>query len=89
MPMTSNDLTAIRGIGPKVDQFLQDNGINTFDQLANTDIDKLSAILEEAGPRFRLMKRDVLEDWLQQAQLAAAGKWDELEALQQQVKSKH
>jgi predicted flap endonuclease-1-like 5' DNA nuclease len=67
---------------------LDKKGVSTFAQLAETNADQIIQIMEEAGSRYRLAGRDLLESWPQQAKLAAAGKWDELEALQQQVKSK-
>ena len=67
---------------------LGEKGIQTFAQLANTSVNQIAEIMEDAGPRYRLTGPELLESWPQQAKLAAAGKWDELEALQQQVKSK-
>jgi predicted flap endonuclease-1-like 5' DNA nuclease len=59
-----------------------DNGILTFAQLAGTSIDHLQAILEAAGPNFRLADPTT---WPEQAKLAADGTWDELEALQDRL----
>lgn len=81
-------MTKIWGIGPKIEQLLHEKGVDTFAQLAKADTDAIGQILEEAGSRYRLMRRELLESWSQQAELAAAGKWDELKALQEQVKSK-
>jgi predicted flap endonuclease-1-like 5' DNA nuclease len=81
-------LTKIWGIGPKTDKLLHEKGVDTFAQLAEADVDLIGQILEEAGPRYRLSGRELLESWPKQAELAAAGKWDELKALQEQVKSK-
>jgi len=52
---TPNDLTRINGIGPKVASLLNESGIRTFAQLAQTDVTTLQAILEKAGARYRLI----------------------------------
>ena len=48
------DLTEIKGIGPKMAGLLNEAGIQTLAQLAETDMDQLHAIVEAAGPRYRL-----------------------------------
>ncbi len=78
-----DDLTKIEGIGPKISELLQAAGIATFARLAQTESSQLQQILEEAGSRYRLADP---ETWPQQAGLAAAGKWEELEALQEDLK---
>lgn len=52
---TSNDLTRINGVGPKVAGLLNESGIHTFAQLSQTDVTTLQAILEKAGARYRLI----------------------------------
>jgi predicted flap endonuclease-1-like 5' DNA nuclease len=76
-----DDLARIEGIGPKISALLQENGILTFAQLAATDEERLSRILMDAGLR-RLADPAT---WSEQAGLAAAGKWDELEKLQEEL----
>ena len=75
-----DDLEKIEGIGPKTSALLQENGIFSFQDLAETDVEKLKAILEAAN--FRLGNP---ETWPEQAKLAAEGKWDELEKLQDEL----
>jgi predicted flap endonuclease-1-like 5' DNA nuclease len=70
-------LRAIEGIGPKISSVFQAAGITTFAQLAAQDPSDLKAILVEAGIRL-----GDPTTWPEQAGLAAAGKWEELEALQ-------
>lgn len=82
-PVIPDDLTKIEGIGPKISELLQAADIATFSRLAQTEINQLQQILEEAGSRYRLADP---ETWPQQAGLAAAGKWDDLEALQEDLK---
>jgi predicted flap endonuclease-1-like 5' DNA nuclease len=79
-PPEPDDLKMIEGIGPKISGVLQAAGITTFAQLAEASIGQLEQILEEANPNLlRLAKPGT---WPEQAQLAAEGKWEELEKLQ-------
>ncbi len=64
-----DDLRVIEGIGPKISDILNENGIYTYAQLAGTDVDHLHSILADAGSRFRLADPTT---WPQQA-LAAGG----------------
>ena len=52
---TPDDLTRINGIGPKVASLLNETGLTTFAQLAQTDVSQIKAILERAGSRYRLL----------------------------------
>jgi predicted flap endonuclease-1-like 5' DNA nuclease len=76
------DLTKIEGIGPKVQGLLNEAGIVAYRQLADTPVETLEGILEAAGPHYRMIKPGT---WPEQARLAAAAKWDELEALQDRL----
>lgn len=82
-PITSepDDLRKIEGIGPKIQATLQAAGIETFAQLAAYKPGNLKQILVDAGIRIGYP-----DTWPEQASLAAAGKWDELEALQASLK---
>ncbi|MBO0938340.1 hypothetical protein J2I47_17445 [Fibrella sp. HMF5335] len=51
--MVDNFIT-VDGIGPEVATLLQAGGIRSFRQLANTSVDQIRAILDAAGPRFRI-----------------------------------
>jgi predicted flap endonuclease-1-like 5' DNA nuclease len=77
-----DDLALIEGIGPKIARTLQDAGITTFHALATTDVPKLQAILDR-DPNLRLADPT---SWPQQATLAAAGDWDELDRLQAELR---
>ena len=50
-----DDLVQINGIGPKVAALLNEAGITTLTQLAATSTDQLTAILTNAGPRYRII----------------------------------
>ena len=78
---TPDDLKRIEGIGPKIAGLLQAAGITTFAQLAASDVSRLEQILSRAG----LAMTDP-GSWPEQASLAAAGKWGELQALQDRLK---
>jgi predicted flap endonuclease-1-like 5' DNA nuclease len=77
-----DDLEIVEGIGPKIAALLKADGINTFAKLGSTSIPTLSAILEKAGPRFKLANPG---SWAQQSALAAGGKWVELKKLQDEL----
>ncbi|MEW5960533.1 MAG: helix-hairpin-helix domain-containing protein [Chloroflexota bacterium] len=83
IPAKPDDLTKIEGIGPKISGLLQAAGIKTFAALSNTAVDKLQELLTSAGPTFKLADPTT---WPEQAKLAAAGEWAELEALQDRLK---
>lgn len=75
----ADDLTIIEGIGPRTDELLRANGIESCVQLAQLHVDDLLDILERGGPNFRLANP---ADWAQQALLAAENRWKELKLLQ-------
>ncbi len=75
-------LTLVEGIGPKIAGLLNDDGINTFADLADAQVEKLAEILAAAGPRYQMHKPDT---WPQQAALARDGKMDELKKLQDEL----
>ena len=75
----ADDLTQITGIGRKVQALLYIHGIDQWAKLAITEVNQLKEILHGAGERFR---RHDPSSWPKQAELAAAGKWDDLKAYQ-------
>jgi large subunit ribosomal protein L17 len=81
VPAAPDDLKRIEGIGPKISSALQGAGITTFAQLAAADADQLRQVLRGAGVRVADPTT-----WPEQAGLAAAGRWDELAALQVTLK---
>jgi len=76
------DLKVVEGVGPAIEKILKSNGIKTLDALSKARVATLRNILTEAGNRFRFHKPDT---WARQARLAAAGRWKELEKLQQRL----
>jgi large subunit ribosomal protein L21 len=78
----ADDLTTVEGIGPKIAVVLNTNGITTFAQLAKADPAAMQDMLKKSGGRFNMAKPDT---WPQQAELAAAGKMEELKKLQDEL----
>ncbi|MDZ7879740.1 MAG: hypothetical protein U5L45_18830 [Saprospiraceae bacterium] len=74
------DFRIIEGIGPKVTTILHDNGIVAFRDLAATNYDDLKALMV-ANRQFLVNPIN----WARQAQLAADGKMDELNALKAEL----
>lgn len=79
---TKDDLTVIEGIGPKIATLLQDAGIQNFLQLSVTTPQKITEILNNAGPSYRIHDPGT---WPQQAALAANKMWDQLKILQDEL----
>jgi predicted flap endonuclease-1-like 5' DNA nuclease len=78
----ANDLTIVEGIGPKINELFNDNGIKTFAQLAAATVPQMRAILDKGGSRFRIANPST---WAQQGALAAENKWAELKKLQDKL----
>jgi large subunit ribosomal protein L17 len=77
-----DDLTIVEGIGPKIAEVLAAAGIATYAELAKTDAEKVKEILTEAGSNFNTADPTT---WAEQAQLAADGKFEELEKLKAEL----
>jgi predicted flap endonuclease-1-like 5' DNA nuclease len=73
-------LRRIEGIGPKISALLQAAGLTTFSQVAVSDADSLRQVLRAGGIRMANPTT-----WPEQAQLAAAGEWEALAALQDRL----
>jgi len=82
-PAKADDLKKIEGIGPKIAEILTNGGIATYSELAAATPDQVREILLAAGNRYASHNPDT---WPQQAALAADGNWDELKALQDELK---
>jgi predicted flap endonuclease-1-like 5' DNA nuclease len=77
-----DDLKVIEGIGPKIEELLNREGISSYSTLSETSPIRLSSILRNAGPRFQIQDPST---WPQQALLAKKGNWAELETLKTQL----
>ena len=78
----ADDLTKIEGIGPKINELLQEDGINTFADLAGTAPDAIKEILAAGGSQFATHDP---ETWPAQSEMARDGKWDELKVWQDEL----
>ncbi len=78
-----DDLKVVEGIGPKIEGLLNEAGITTWAELAGAPTEKVQAILDEAGPRYRMHDPAT---WAKQAELANDAKWAELEEYQDRLK---
>jgi len=63
--VVKDDLKLITGIGPKLEKIFNENGIETFAQLAKASEAKIKTILEKAGPIF---KNANFGEWVKQAE---------------------
>ena len=80
---TKDDLKKIEGIGPKIEQILNDEGISTFEQLMNADVVKIKDVLIAQGPTYAVHNPAT---WAEQAVLAFNQEWDKLSTLQKELK---
>ena len=77
-----DDLTKIEGIGPKIAELLNAEGIMTYRDLAGVAADRIKQILDSAGGIYAT--RDP-STWPDQSQMAATGEWDKLKAWQDEL----
>jgi large subunit ribosomal protein L20 len=77
-----DDLKIIEGIGPKIADLFIAAGISTFAEVAAASVETMKEILAGGGARFATHDPS---SWAEQAALAAAGKMDELKALQDKL----
>ena len=81
---TKDDLKIIEGIGPKIEQILNQGSISTYADLVAKDAADIKKILTDVSPTYAVHNPST---WAEQAKLAIEGKWDELKALQQELKA--
>ena len=78
----ANDFTVVEGIGPKINDLIHNDGIDTFFELGNTSVERLQGILDRAGKNYALAKPGT---WPAQASMAAQNKWAELKRWQDEL----
>lgn len=76
----ADDLTKIEGIGPKIAEVLEANGIKSFEDLSASKVGDLRTILADNDLASHEPKT-----WSKQATLAKNGKWDKLAELQEEL----
>ncbi|KAA1245238.1 50S ribosomal protein L21 [Aquimarina sp. RZ0] len=74
-----DDLKKIEGIGPKIAETLNANGIVTFADLAKADPNQIAEFIKDVRGNH------VPDTWPKQAEMAADGKWDELKVWQDKL----
>ncbi|MDO5704323.1 MAG: hypothetical protein Q4G49_04525 [Paracoccus sp. (in: a-proteobacteria)] len=65
-----DDLKQIKGVGPKLEQLLNENGVTRFAQVADwrdADVDRFAELIGRMGGRIRS------DDWVTQARILADG----------------
>ena len=77
-----DDLKIVEGIGPKIEILCHQQGIFTFNDLANTPVESLKTMLAKAGSRYQMHDPST---WPEQASLAREGRWDELKQWQEKL----
>jgi predicted flap endonuclease-1-like 5' DNA nuclease len=77
------DLKKIEGIGPKIEELLNTDGIYTYKQVIASSVERIKGILIAAGPNYAVHDPST---WGEQASLADSGSWEKLDALQEELK---
>ncbi|MGK0138498.1 MAG: putative flap endonuclease-1-like 5' DNA nuclease [Algoriphagus sp.] len=84
IPRVGDNLKLIEGIGPKIESFLKEEGIDTFAKLAQAVPSAMQTMLvTKGGSRYNAYNP---AKWPEQARLAAAGKMEELKKLKDVLK---
>jgi len=76
---TEDDFAAIEGVGPKINDLIHADGLNTFRELSDVKPARIQTILDNAGPNYQMANPGT---WPDQANLAASNRWSALKALQ-------
>jgi len=77
-----DDYTKIEGIGPKIKELLNKDGLWSFKQLSEASTDRMQKILDAAGPAYKVHNP---KTWAEQALMAHEGRWDELKKWQDEL----
>jgi large subunit ribosomal protein L17 len=77
--VAADDLTKIEGIGPKIAETLVAAGVATYADLAAKTAEEISEIIKDVKGSH------TPDTWPKQAEMAAAGQWDELKAWQDEL----
>jgi predicted flap endonuclease-1-like 5' DNA nuclease len=78
----ADKLNKIEGIGPKIATVLNEGGVESFAVLATKSPEDIRAILDAAEGNFKAHDPGT---WPKQAEMAAAGNWDELKVWQDEL----
>lgn len=75
----TDDLTKVEGIGPKTAEAIIAGWVATFAELAKKSSEEISTMIADVKGSH------VTDTWPKQAEMAAAGKWDELKKWQDEL----
>ena len=73
--LKTDNLQIIEGIGPKMNEVLNENGIKDWSVLAASSLEELKAILAKYGDKYKIIDPS---DWAKQASYAANKDWEGL-----------
>ncbi|NND93394.1 MAG: hypothetical protein HKN45_00910 [Flavobacteriales bacterium] len=82
-PTNPDDLKKIEGIGPKIEEIMNNGGVWTYASMAEASAGHLNDLILAVWPNNKVHDAGT---WPQQAAMARDGKWDELKSLQDQLK---
>jgi predicted flap endonuclease-1-like 5' DNA nuclease len=77
-----DDYTKVEGIGPKIKELLNKDGLWSFKQLSEASVDRMQKVLDAAGPAYKVHNP---KTWAEQALMAHEGKWDALKKWQDEL----
>lgn len=80
--LKTNNLQIIEGIGPKMEEVLKENGIDSWSELAAKSPEELRAILNKYGDSYKIIDPS---SWSAQAKMAADGDFNGLVLLQKDL----
>jgi predicted flap endonuclease-1-like 5' DNA nuclease len=72
---SNTNLQVIEGIGPKIEEVLKGNDVNSWEDIASKSEEELRAVLAKGGEAYRIHNPST---WPKQAQMAADGEWEKL-----------
>ena len=81
--VVKDNLKKIEGIGPKIEELLNNDGVYSFQDLISASVSRIRGILIAAGPNYAVHDPST---WAEQARVAHEGLWDDLSDMQEQLK---
>ena len=81
--VVKDNLKKIEGIGPKIEELLNNDGVYSFQDLISASVSRIRGILIAAGPNYAVHDPST---WAEQARLAHEGLWVDLSDMQEQLK---
>ena len=74
-----DDLRVVEGIGPKISELFNNDGIKTWKMLGEASVSRLQGVLDAQGERYKVHNPAT---WPMQSKMAYEGKWAELKKWQ-------